>query len=108
MARTVEVLLGLAIHKLSAAEGLKQMRFYEDAISRAYYGMYHAAQALLIAYGKRALGHAGTISAFNHHSCKTLGLESKIEATTMAVSGIPLLTIALYPIKKSTNYFMKK
>jgi len=70
MARTVEVLLGLAIHKLSAAEGLKQMRFYEDAISRAYYGMYHAAQALLIAYGKKALGHAGTISAFNHHFVK--------------------------------------
>ena len=47
------------------------MGFYRDAISRAYYGMYHAAQALLLVYGKRAIGHAGTISAFNHHFVKT-------------------------------------
>ena len=71
MAKTVEALLALAREKLSAAEGLGQMGFYRDAISRAYYGMYHAAQALLLGYGKKAIGHAGTVSAFNHHFVKT-------------------------------------
>ena len=71
MAKTVEALLALAREKLSAAEGLARMKFYRDAISRAYYSMYHAAQALLLAYGKKAIGHAGTISAFNHHFVKT-------------------------------------
>ncbi len=46
------------------------MGFYRNAVSRAYYGMYHAAQALLLAYDKKAIGHAGTISAFNHHFVK--------------------------------------
>lgn len=71
MAKTVEALLSLAREKVSAAEGLKRMGFYRDAISRAYYGMYHGAQALLLAYGKGAIGHAGTISAFNHYFVKT-------------------------------------
>lgn len=71
MAKTIEALLSLAREKLSAAEGLSRMGFYRDAVSRAYYGMYHAAQALLLAYGKKAVGHAGTISAFNHHFVKT-------------------------------------
>lgn len=70
MAKTIEALLGLAYNKLSAAEGLKRMKFYEDAVSRAYYGMHHSAQALLTAYRKKAVGHAGTVSAFNHHFVK--------------------------------------
>lgn len=71
MAKTVEAIMTLAREKLSAAEGLGKMGFYRDAVSRAYYGMYHAAQALLLAYGKKAIGHAGTVSAFNHHFVKT-------------------------------------
>ncbi|HUS60047.1 MAG TPA: HEPN domain-containing protein [Nevskiaceae bacterium] len=77
MAKTVEALLSLAREKLSAADGLSRMGFYRDAISRAYYGMYHGAQALLLAYGKRAIGHAGTISAFNHHFVKTDKISKK-------------------------------
>ena len=48
------------------------------------------------------------ISAFNHHSCKKLGLESKIEMATMLTSAIPLLGISAYSIRKSAKYFMKK
>jgi uncharacterized protein (UPF0332 family) len=70
MAKTVAALLSLAREKLSAAEALGRMGFYRDAISRAYYGMYHTAQALLLAHEKKAIGHIGTISAFNHYFVK--------------------------------------
>lgn len=66
----VKALLNLASEKISAARGLEKLGFHRDAISRAYYGMYHAAQALLLASGKKAIGHAGTISAFNHYFVK--------------------------------------
>ena len=78
MAKTVIALLNLASQKLAAAEALAQMNFYSDAVSRAYYAMFHAAQALLVSINKPAQGHAGTISAFTHHFVKTNLLPAKL------------------------------
>lgn len=71
MAKNIQALLNLSAEKLSAAESLFKLGFYRDVLSRAYYSMYHVAQAMLLSEGKTAKGHAGTVSAFNHWFVKT-------------------------------------
>lgn len=44
----IEALIGKAKIRLDAASRLLEEGFYEDAVSRAYYGMYFAAKALLL------------------------------------------------------------
>lgn len=85
MAKTVKNLLNLAAEKISAAKLLLKMSYERDAVSRAYYSMYHAAQAMLIAEGKTAKGHAGTVSAFNHWFVKT---EKVLSKYTIAFSSL--------------------
>lgn len=41
--------------------------FYEDAVSRAYYAMFHAAKALLLTKHLDAKTHSGLINLFNQH-----------------------------------------
>ncbi|MDY6771366.1 MAG: HEPN domain-containing protein [Candidatus Nanohaloarchaea archaeon] len=53
--------LDWADEKIEAARTLCEAGFYADAISRAYYGMYHAAKALLESEDITAKTHAGLI-----------------------------------------------
>ena len=46
------------------AKRLLQEDFFEDAVSRAYYAMYHAARACLVLEGSAPKTHAGLISEF--------------------------------------------
>lgn len=50
--------------KLEAARRLFSDGFFEDAVSRAYYSMYHAAKACLMLEGSSPRTHAGVISEF--------------------------------------------
>lgn len=51
-----------AEQKLETAQLLQDNQKYEDAVSRAYYSMFHAAKAVLILEDSRPKTHAGTAS----------------------------------------------
>ncbi len=57
--------------KLSVARRLLETEDFEDAVSRAYYAVYHAAQALLLSEGERAETHKGVVTLFGLLFVKT-------------------------------------
>ncbi|MDI6761163.1 MAG: HEPN domain-containing protein [Candidatus Brocadiaceae bacterium] len=57
--------------KLGVARRLFASGDYEDAVSRAYYAVYHATQALLLTEGQRAETHRGAITLFSLLFVKT-------------------------------------
>ncbi len=57
--------------KLKSARHSFEGEFYEDAISRAYYAMYHAAKAILGSKEIYPRTHAGVISMFGLHLVNT-------------------------------------
>ncbi|MDI7267520.1 MAG: HEPN domain-containing protein [Myxococcota bacterium] len=70
--------LDKAVRKIGSAELLLAAGEVEDAISRAYYGAYHAAQALLLSAGLRPRTHEGTISLFGLHFVETGRVERRL------------------------------
>ncbi len=44
---------------------------YESSVSRAYYAMFYATEAMLLAEGLSFSSHKGVISAFGEHFVKT-------------------------------------
>jgi uncharacterized protein (UPF0332 family) len=64
--------LNRASSSLAAAKVLLAQQLYEDAISRAYYAMFQAANALLISDGIEVSGkHSAVIAAFGRQYVKT-------------------------------------
>ncbi len=57
--------------KLSVAKKLLKSKDYEDAVSRAYYAVYHVAQALLLTEGQKADTHKGVVTLFGLLFVKT-------------------------------------
>lgn len=57
--------------KLEVAERLLKSADYEDAVSRAYYAVFHAAQALLMTEGEKAETHKGVVTLFGLLFVKT-------------------------------------
>ena len=57
-------------HTLTAAETLIASKFYNDAVSRAYYAMLYYARALLLTKGLEAKSHYGTYQLLNLHFIK--------------------------------------
>jgi uncharacterized protein (UPF0332 family) len=62
--------------KLATAERLLQSGDWDDALSRAYYAAFHAAQALLLTVGLSPRTHEGTLSLFGLHFVKSGRLEA--------------------------------
>jgi len=60
-----------AEEKLRAAQGLLQLGFWDDAISRAYYAVFHAASAVLLSRGITAKSHEAVKTLFGLHFIKT-------------------------------------
>jgi len=50
--------------KLEVAGELFARQHYDDAVSRAYYAAYHAAQAALLTEGQQAETHRGAVTLF--------------------------------------------
>ncbi len=50
--------------KLEVAGRLLNSGDYEDAVSRAYYAVFHATQALLLTEGEHAKTHKGVVTLF--------------------------------------------
>ena len=64
-------LLEKAERKLKAAEKLHENDMYEDAVSRAYYAMYHAAMALLLTKDISPRTHSGMLTMLSLHFVKS-------------------------------------
>ena len=67
----VQILLTLAKEELQAAELLLNNHHYRACISRLYYGMYHATQAILASQEINLVTHRGLIQQFSQHFIKT-------------------------------------
>ncbi len=63
---------------LSAAEALVERGTYEDAVSRAYYAMFYAANALLVRDGLKVSGkHSAVVASFGREYAKTGKIDPK-------------------------------
>ena len=69
--KLVEGYMQKAENKLKVAEKLLGTGDYEDAVSRAYYAVFHATQALLLTEGQKAESHKGAITLFSLLFVKT-------------------------------------
>jgi uncharacterized protein len=54
-----------------AVEALLERNLWADAISRAYYGIFHLARALLFSQGLEAKSHSGMIHLLSAHLVRT-------------------------------------
>ena len=67
-----------ANEELNAAHLLFNKEFYRESVSRAYYSMFHATQALLIIKEIYPKSHKGVIKKFGEEFVKTGILEKKM------------------------------
>lgn len=77
---TVDLIAGMlqkSAEKLSASRELLSLGFLEDAVSRAYYSAFHAAQALLLTEGQRPTTHRGVVTLFGLLVIKTGKLDRR-------------------------------
>ncbi|MBI3930242.1 MAG: HEPN domain-containing protein [Armatimonadetes bacterium] len=70
-----------------AAVGLRNLDLHADAVSRAYYAMLHAAQAVLLTEGLEARSHSGTITLFNLHFVRPGKLPTTTTRTLTQLQG---------------------
>jgi uncharacterized protein (UPF0332 family) len=64
-------LLSEAENRLRAARHLLEEKFYDDAVSRAYYSMYFSTVALLLTRNIRVKTHKGLIARFGQEFVDT-------------------------------------
>jgi uncharacterized protein (UPF0332 family) len=66
-----EALLKKAKASLEGARLLSSQRFYDFAVSRAYYAMFYVAEAFLLGEGLAFSKHSAVIAAFGQRFAKT-------------------------------------
>ncbi len=71
MINRIPLLIKKSQEELKAAEILFENGIYSAAVSRAYYCLYHASQALLAAKNINVKSHKGLIQQFGQHFIKT-------------------------------------
>lgn len=69
--------LRTAKNKWESANILFQSEKHEDAVSRAYYSVFHCAQVLLLSVGVKAESHSGVRQLFGLHFIKEGRLDKK-------------------------------
>jgi uncharacterized protein (UPF0332 family) len=67
----IDAVLAKAAEKLSVAEMLLANDAWDDAVSRAYYAVFHAISALHLSNGQAFSSHAQSIGRFNKDFVKT-------------------------------------
>jgi len=73
----VRIQLNKASQKIKAAKRLLEEGFLDDAISRAYYAVYHAASAALFKEGILAKTHQAVKTMFGLHLIKSGKIDKK-------------------------------
>lgn len=76
----VEDLLQKSRRTLEEAQHLWKNGYYDGSISRAYYAMFHAAEAALLAEDITASTHSGVHRMFGKHFIKTGVLPTQLSA----------------------------
>ena len=71
-------LFSLALEEIDIATLLLEREHYRTSISRSYYSMYYAAQALLLSQDIDASTHKGLIRLFSLHFVKTGQFSSEL------------------------------
>lgn len=64
---SIHLRMGLADDKLALARKLTVDGYYNDAVSKAYYAMFYAGRALLLAVGADPHKHTGVVSLFGEY-----------------------------------------
>lgn len=73
----IEARMAMACEKISSARALVESGHYNDAISRAYYAMFYASKALLLALGEDPHKHSGVVSLYGERIVKIGLTDSK-------------------------------
>ncbi len=84
MKEETQKLLGKAERSLRAAETLLKAGDGESAVGRAYYAMFHTAQALLRERDLRFRKHGSVHAAYGQHFAKTKILDPKFHRWLLA------------------------
>ncbi len=74
----IKILLELAREELQVAELVLNNHYYRACISRIYYGIYHATQAVLESKQINPLTHRGLIQQFGQNFIKTGELSKEL------------------------------
>ncbi len=74
----ISKLLSLSSEDIGTAEFLYEAQRYRSCISRAYYSMFYAAQALLLAEDLDTSTHKGVIKLINQHFANTGKLSADV------------------------------
>ena len=69
--KTIRAWLEQADQKIVVAQKLLDLGYYDDATSRAYYGMFYAAKAALLSVDVDTKTHAGVLNQFSQQFIKT-------------------------------------
>jgi uncharacterized protein (UPF0332 family) len=75
--RVIRAWLALADEKIVVAQKLIELGYFDDAASRAYYGMFYAAKAALLSLDIDPKSHAGVLNQFSQHFIKTGQLDKQ-------------------------------
>lgn len=62
--KSIELRMRIARDKLEIARELAENRHFNDAISKAYYAMFYASKAILLALGEDPHKHKGVVNLF--------------------------------------------
>jgi len=97
-----------AADSLQAAQLLAEQKFYDFAISRAYYTMFYIAQAFLLGEGFTTSKHSTVISLFGQHFAKTKRVPTKfhrylIEAQSSRIAGDYSIQPSLSALQAETH-----
>ncbi|MBM4467650.1 MAG: HEPN domain-containing protein [Chloroflexi bacterium] len=82
---SVRLRMVLAEEKLVVARDLLATGHYNDVIAKAYYAMFYASKALLLAIGEDPVKHTGVITLFGKHFVK-VGLTHPKYGRTLAIA----------------------
>ncbi len=82
---SVRLRMSLAEEKLVVARDLLAAGHYNDVIGKAYYAMFYASKALLLAVGEDPVKHTGVITFFGKHFVK-VGLTDPKYGRTLAIA----------------------
>jgi len=110
--------LDQAIEELEAANLLFEEEYYREAVSRAYYSMFHASQALLLVKEIYPKSHKGVIQKFGEEFVKSGILEKKMghilaQAETMRLKadydvGVKITEEECKEILDNCDFFISK
>ena len=78
MSNRIPALLARSRTELDASRVLASAGFSDQAISRAYYGAFYAAEAALMSLGETRSKHSGVVAAFGRLVVRDGGFDEKL------------------------------